>query len=41
LTVEALDKKGWPVLTASNPIDFRVSGDGALIDFGNDDTKWH
>jgi beta-galactosidase len=37
LTVEALDKQGRPVPTASNLISFKVSGDGALIGVGNGD----
>ncbi|MGA2352411.1 MAG: beta-galactosidase GalA [Terracidiphilus sp.] len=37
LTVEALDKEGRAVPTASNLIGFKVSGDGALIGVGNGD----
>jgi beta-galactosidase len=37
LKVEALDKEGRPVPTASNFIGFKVSGDGALIGVGNGD----
>jgi beta-galactosidase len=37
LTVEALDKEGRAVPTASNRIGFKVSGDGALIGVGNGD----
>jgi beta-galactosidase len=37
LTVEALDKEGRPVPTASNLISFKVSGAGALIGVGNGD----
>jgi beta-galactosidase len=37
LKVEALDKEGRPVPTASNFISFKVSGDGALIGVGNGD----
>jgi len=37
LKVEALDKQGRPVPTASNLIDFKVSGVGALIGVGNGD----
>jgi beta-galactosidase len=37
LKVEALDKEGRPVPTASNLISFKVSGDGALIGVGNGD----
>jgi beta-galactosidase len=37
LTVEALDKDGRPVPTASNLIGFNISGDGALIGVGNGD----
>jgi beta-galactosidase len=35
LTVEALDKQGRPVPTASNFIGFHISGDGVLIGVGN------
>jgi beta-galactosidase len=37
LTVEALDKEGRAVPTASSLIGFKVSGDGALIGVGNGD----
>jgi beta-galactosidase len=37
LKVEALDKQGRPVPTASNLIGFKVSGAGALIGVGNGD----
>jgi len=37
LTVEALDKEGRPVPTASDLIGFKVSGEGALIGVGNGD----
>lgn len=37
LTVEALDKEGRPVPTASNLLAFHVSGEGALIGVGNGD----
>ena len=37
ITVEALDKDGRPVPTAAYPINFNVSGDGALIGVGNGD----
>jgi beta-galactosidase len=37
VTVEALDKEGRPVPTASNRIGFKVSGDGALLGVGNGD----
>ena len=37
LKVEALDKEGRAVPTASNKIAFKVSGDGALIGTGNGD----
>jgi len=37
LKVEALDKEGRAVPTASNFIGFKVSGDGALIGVGNGD----
>jgi beta-galactosidase len=35
--VEALDKEGRPVPTASDLIGFKVSGEGALIGVGNGD----
>jgi beta-galactosidase len=37
LTVEALDSAGRALPTASNPIHFKVSGEGALIGVGNGD----
>jgi len=37
LTVEALDKDGRAVPTASNHIGFKVAGEGALIGVGNGD----
>ncbi len=37
ITVEALDKDGRPVPTAQYPINFHVSGEGALIGVGNGD----
>jgi beta-galactosidase len=37
VTVEALDKEGRPVPTASNLIGFKVSGEGALLGVGNGD----
>ncbi len=37
ITVEALDKDGRPVPTAQNPVNFHVSGEGALIGVGNGD----
>jgi beta-galactosidase len=37
LTVEALDKQGRTVPTASNFIGFKISGEGALIGVGNGD----
>ena len=37
LRVEALDKEGRPVPTASNLIGFKVSGEGKLIGVGNGD----
>jgi len=37
LRVEALDKQGRPVPTASNHIGFKVSGQGKLIGVGNGD----
>ena len=37
LTVEALDKEGRAVPTASNLVGFKVSGEGALIGVGNGD----
>ena len=35
VTVEALDKEGRPVPTASNLIGFKVAGEGALLGVGN------
>jgi len=35
--VEVLDKEGRPVPTADNLINFRVTGEGALIGVGNGD----
>ena len=37
VTVEALDKEGRPVPTASNLIGFKVAGEGALLGVGNGD----
>jgi beta-galactosidase len=37
IKVEALDKEGRAVPTASNLIGFKISGDGALIGVGNGD----
>jgi beta-galactosidase len=37
MTVEALDKEGRPVPTASNFIGFKVTGEGALLGVGNGD----
>jgi beta-galactosidase len=37
ITVEALDKDGRPVPTASNKIGFKVEGEGKLIGVGNGD----
>jgi len=37
LKVEGLDSAGRPVPTASNLINFRINGDGALIGVGNGD----
>jgi beta-galactosidase len=37
VTVEALDKEGRPVPTASNLIGFKISGQGALLGVGNGD----
>jgi beta-galactosidase len=37
LTVEALDKEGHPVPTASTMVAFKVTGEGALIGVGNGD----
>jgi beta-galactosidase len=37
LKVEALDRDGRPVPTASSLIGFRVSGEGVLIGVGNGD----
>jgi beta-galactosidase len=41
LKVEALDKEGRAVPTASNLISFKVTGDGALIGVGNGDPNCH
>ena len=41
LKVEALDKEGRPVPTASHLIGFKVSGEGALIGVGNGDPNCH
>ncbi|MGA2856194.1 MAG: beta-galactosidase GalA [Candidatus Sulfotelmatobacter sp.] len=41
LKVEALDKEGRPVPTASNLIGFKISGEGALIGVGNGDPNCH
>jgi beta-galactosidase len=37
VTVEVLDKQGRPVPTASNPIGFKVDGQGVLLGVGNGD----
>ena len=37
VTVEALDKEGRPVPTASNLIGFKIDGQGALLGVGNGD----
>ncbi|MGO9317536.1 MAG: beta-galactosidase GalA [Terracidiphilus sp.] len=37
VTVEALDKEGRPVPTASNLIGFKVAGEGVLLGVGNGD----
>ncbi len=41
LTVEALDKEGRAVPTASNLVGFKVSGEGKLIGVGNGDPNCH
>jgi beta-galactosidase len=41
LTVDALDSAGRAVPTASNPINFKVSGEGALVGVGNGDPNCH
>ncbi|MGO8757011.1 MAG: beta-galactosidase GalA [Terracidiphilus sp.] len=37
LTVDALDSAGRAIPTAANPIEFKISGEGALIGVGNGD----
>ena len=41
LTVDALDSAGRAVPTASNLINFKVTGEGALIGVGNGDSNCH
>jgi beta-galactosidase len=41
LTVDALDAAGRALPTAQNMIDFKVTGDGALIGVGNGDPNCH
>jgi len=41
LTVDALDSAGRALPTAQNPIDFKVTGEGALIGVGNGDPNCH
>jgi beta-galactosidase len=41
LTVDALDSAGRAIPTASNPINFKVTGEGALIGVGNGDPNCH
>jgi beta-galactosidase len=41
ITVDALDSAGRAVSTAQNPINFKVSGEGALIGVGNGDPNSH
>ncbi len=41
LTVDALDSAGRAIPTASNLIDFKVSGEGVLIGVGNGDPNCH
>jgi beta-galactosidase len=37
ITVDVLDKAGRPIPTAQYPLDFKVTGEGALIGVGNGD----
>jgi hypothetical protein len=39
--VEALDDSGRPVPTASLPVEFEISGPGAIIGLGNGDPTSH
>jgi beta-galactosidase len=41
VTVEALDDKGRPVPTASLPVEFELSGPGAIIGVGNGNPNSH
>ena len=41
VTVEALDAKGRPVPTANLPVEFEISGSGAIIGHGNGDPNCH
>jgi beta-galactosidase len=41
LTVDALDAQGRALPTAQNMINFKVTGDGALIGVGNGDSNCH
>ena len=41
VTVEALDAKGRPVPTANLPVEFEISGPGAIIGVGNGDPNSH
>jgi beta-galactosidase len=39
--VEALDAQGRPVPTANVPVEFEISGPGAIIGLGNGDPNSH
>ena len=41
ITVEVLDKDGRPVPTANLPVEFEISGPGAIIGLGNGDPNCH
>jgi beta-galactosidase len=41
VTVEALDEDGRPVPTANLPVEFEISGPGAIIGLGNGDPTSH
>jgi beta-galactosidase len=41
VTVQALDKDGRPVPTANLPVEFEISGPGAIIGLGNGDPTCH
>jgi beta-galactosidase len=41
VTVEALDAKGRPVPTANLPVEFEMTGPGAIIGLGNGDPNCH